>query len=73
MPIKDMDAPPLPDDMAEQLRVHNDYLYLFFDKPIEGIKLDFTKPGPNAMFTDLDYQEEEEEIELEPITIEFSL
>lgn len=49
----------------------SDYLYLVFHEPITGIQLDFSKPGCNAIFTDLDYQEEEEE--QEPITIEFSL
>ncbi len=48
------------------------YLYFLFDKPLQGLTFDFSKPGSNALITNIDYEEEEEE-EQEPLTIEFSL
>ncbi len=62
----------MPDDHEEHVRFHNDYLYLFFDKPMKGIKMDLGCPSPGSIITNIDYKEEEEE-EQEPLTIEFSL
>jgi hypothetical protein len=66
----------MPDDHTKHLRAHEDYLYLFFDKPLTGIKMDFGCPAPGSIISTVpspeDYYEEEEE-EQEPLTIEFSL
>jgi hypothetical protein len=57
--------------MADFVVDEDNYLYLGFSKPLQSISVDFSRP-PGAIFTNIDYQEEEEE-EPEPMMIEFSL
>ncbi len=63
-------APPLTREMMDKMA--KDYLYLTFPEPMKGITFKVGCPVPGTIFTDLDYQDEEE-IEQEPTTIEFSL
>ena len=46
------------------------HMYFLFDKPVTGINIDVSHLQHRAIFTVLDYEEEEEQ---EPTTIEFSL
>jgi len=56
------------DDHQKHVEMHQDYLYLFFDKPLQGIKMDFGKP----IIEELHYGEEEVLVP-PPITMNFDL
>ena len=56
--------------MANWFFEEGNYLYFGSGKPMKGIMIDVGCPPPGTMLFHLDYEEEEE---VEPLMIEFSL